>query len=55
MLNSENGATLQEMIEATGWKAHSIRGFLAGTLKQKLGLTIVSDKIGKADRVYRVA
>ena len=55
MLKSENGATLQEMIDATGWRAHSIRGFLAGTLKQKLGLTVVSDKIGKADRVYRVA
>ncbi len=38
----------------TGWQAHSVRGFLAGTVKKKLGLTLVSDKAAEGPRRYRI-
>jgi Protein of unknown function (DUF3489) len=48
-----NGATLAELMKATGWQAHSVRGFLS-TASSKRGLTIQSLKNGKGERVYRV-
>jgi len=48
-----NGATLAELMKATGWQAHSVRGFLS-TASRKRGLTIQSLKNGKGERVYRV-
>ncbi len=53
MLRRANGATIPAMMEKTGWQAHSVRGFLAGTVRTKLGLTLVSEKIGDK-RIYRV-
>ena len=41
------------MMQATGWQAHSVRGFLAGVVRKKLGLTLQSDKT-EGERVYRV-
>jgi hypothetical protein len=40
---------------ATGWQAHSVRGFLSGTLKKKMGLRIDSAKLADGERTYRVA
>ena len=53
MLRRTNGATIAAIMEKTGWQAHSVRGFLAGTVRTKLGLNLVSEKIGDK-RIYRV-
>jgi hypothetical protein len=53
MLRSTQGATIAQLMEATGWQAHSVRGALAGAVKKKLGLTVTSEKTD-AGRVYRV-
>lgn len=54
-LRSAKGATLEALVEATGWQSHSVRGFLSGTVKKKLGLPLASD-IGKdGKRRYRIA
>lgn len=54
MLQRKDGATIAEIVEATGWQPHTIRGAFAGALKKKLGLTIVSEKVDGQDRVYRI-
>ncbi len=54
MLQRKNGATIVEIIEATGWQQHTIRGAFAGALKKKLGLNIVSEKDESRGRVYRI-
>jgi hypothetical protein len=41
------------VMAATGWQQHSVRGFFAGAVRKKLGLTLVSDKVGD-ERVYRI-
>ena len=54
MLKRPEGATIQQIMAATGWLSHTVRGTFAGTFKKKLGLALVSDK-GEGDRVYRIA
>jgi hypothetical protein len=53
LLRSKKGATLPELVEATGWQAHSVRGFLAGALRQKHGLEPISEKRNGELRRYR--
>lgn len=52
-LRSKRGATISALSKATGWQPHSVRGFLAGVVKKKLGLRLVSEKTD-AGRIYRV-
>jgi len=54
MLRRPQGATLGEIVEATGWQSHTVRGAMAGALKKKLGLTISSEKDEVKGRVYRI-
>ena len=54
-LRTPGGATLPMLMEETGWQAHSVRGFLSGTVRKRLGLDLTST-IGKDGvRRYRVA
>jgi hypothetical protein len=53
MLRRPEGATIAELVDATGWKTNTVRGAFAGALKKKLGLTITSEKEGERGRVYR--
>ena len=55
MLQKAKGATLEELMEATGWQAHSVRGVMSGALKKKLKLKIKSEKVEGRGRVYRIA
>ena len=54
MLRRPEGATLAEIVEATSWASHTTRGFLAGAIKKKLGLTIESTKDDARGRIYRL-
>jgi hypothetical protein len=55
MLRRPEGATIAEIVEATDWQPHTIRGAMAGSLKKKLGLTITSVKDDQRGRVYRAS
>jgi hypothetical protein len=54
LLKRPGGASLQQLSKATGWQAHSVRGFLSGTLKKKMGLRVTSTKVIDGDRTYRI-
>jgi Protein of unknown function (DUF3489) len=55
LLEKAKGATLAELMKATGWQAHSVRGFLSGTIGKKMGLKLESTKREDGARVYSVA
>lgn len=54
LLRRPEGATIAQMVKATGWQPHTVRGALAGALKKRLGLEIKSGKPEGGERVYRV-
>jgi Protein of unknown function (DUF3489) len=54
MLRRPEGATIAQIVEATNWQPHTVRGAFAGALKKKLGLTVTSDKV-EGTRIYRLA
>ncbi|NGQ93528.1 DUF3489 domain-containing protein, partial [Rhodobacter sp. HX-7-19] len=45
MLRAPEGATIEEIMAATGWQSHTVRGAMAGALKKKLGLEVTSEKV----------
>lgn len=53
MLRTAEGATVEAMMTATGWQAHSVRGAMSGAVKKALGLNVASEKIDGV-RVYRI-
>jgi len=54
MLQRPEGATVEDMMEATGWQSHSVRGAMSGAIKKKMGHTIASEKTPNG-RFYRIA
>ncbi|MBS0472434.1 MAG: DUF3489 domain-containing protein [Proteobacteria bacterium] len=55
LLRRKQGASLAEIQSATNWQAHSIRGFLSGTVKKRLGLKLQSSKAKDGERRYAIA
>ena len=54
MLRAPDGATIAEIVAATGWQPHTVRGAIAGALKKKLGLEVTSEKVEERGRVYKL-
>ena len=54
LLKRPGGATSRELMKATGWQPHSLRGFLSGTVGKKMGLTVTSSKGEDGERSYSI-
>ena len=54
MLQSPSGTTIAAMMKATGWQQHSVRGFLAGVVRKRLKLKLISRKVD-GNRIYQIA
>jgi hypothetical protein len=54
LMKQPGGVTLKAIMDATQWQAHSVRGFISGTLGKKMGLTVVSAKGDSGERTYSI-
>ncbi len=54
LLKKPQGSNIKELMQAAGWQAHSVRGFISGTIKKKLGLNLISQKQDGV-QIYRLA
>ena len=54
MLLAPEGATIEDIVAATGWQSHTVRGAMSGALKKRLGLEVASEKVDGRGRVYRL-
>lgn len=54
LLRQSKGATLKEIMKATGWQPHSVRGFISGALGKRMGLTVESTKRDDGERLYKL-
>jgi len=55
LLKRAKGATLKDIMKATDWQAHSVRGFISGSLVKKMGFKVESTKQDDGDRTYHIA
>ena len=53
-MKRKGGVTAKELMTATGWQPHSVRGFVSGTPGKKMGLTVVSTKSESGERTYSI-
>jgi hypothetical protein len=54
LLKRTGGATLDELMKATSWQSHSVRGFLSVAVRKRMGLTLVSERGEQGQRRYRI-
>ena len=54
LLKRKDGVTLKELMKVSGWQAHSVRGFISGTLGKKMGRTVESTKREDGERLYQL-
>ena len=54
LLRSKQGPSIEEMQNAIGWQAHSVRGFISGTVKKRMGLTFENEPDKNGVRRYRI-
>ena len=54
LLRTKNGASIEDMSKATGWQSHSVRGFLSGTVKKRMSLTVENAPDKDGVRRYRI-
>jgi hypothetical protein len=54
LLTAEGGASLEQLAELTGWQRHSLRGFLSGTIRKRMGLNVISSNDANGTRTYRI-
>ena len=55
LLKRPGGVTLKELVKATGWQSHSVRGFLSGTVGKKMGTPFESSRRDDGERAYRIS
>ncbi len=55
LLRRQDGATIDEIVAATDWQPHSVRGFLSGAVKKRLGIGVISEKGEDGVRRYHIA
>ena len=54
MLRQPGGVTAKDLMKATGWHPHSVRGFLSGTVGKKMGHAVISSKREDGERSYSI-
>jgi hypothetical protein len=54
LLKRPEGASMKELLKCTGWQPHSVRGFLSGTIRKKMGMTVTSSKTEDGERTYSI-
>jgi len=54
LLKRSHGASIAEIVKATGWQPHSLRGFLSAAVKRRIGLSLLSERADGKDRRYRM-
>ena len=54
LLKRPEGASMKELMKSTGWQPHSVRGFLSGTIRKKMGMTVTSTKTEDGERTYSI-